>query len=143
MLRAPLPDSKPRILCNFLTTQEDRESMLAGMRIAPEIADQAPLRAAERAPFSVPESDSDEDLMRFAERVGQSVYHPTSTCAMGSVVDSELRVYGVEGLRVVDASILPEITRGNTNAPVIMVAERAADLILAGAAAAATAGAGS
>ncbi len=129
MLRAPLPDSKPRILCNFLTTEEDRESMLAGMRIALEIADQAPLRAVERAPFSVPESDSDEDLLRFAERVGQSVYHPTSTCAMGSVVDSELRVYGVEGLRVVDASVLPQITRGNTNAPVIMVAERAADLI--------------
>ncbi len=129
MLRAPLPDSKPRVLCNFLTTEEDRESMLAGMRIALEIANQAPLRTVERAPFSVPESDSDEDMMRFAERVGQSVYHPTSTCAMGSVVDSELRVYGVEGLRVVDASVMPEVTRGNTNAPVIMLAERAADLI--------------
>jgi choline dehydrogenase len=139
MLRAPLPDSKPRILCNFLTTGEDRESMLAGMRIALEIAAQAPLRAVERAPFSVPESDSDEDLMRFVERAGQSVYHPTSTCAMGSVVDSDLRVYGVEGLRVVDASVLPEVTRGNTNAPVIMVAERAADLVRAGASATAAA----
>lgn len=135
MLRAPLPDSKPRVLCNFLTTDEDRESMLAGMRIALEIAGQAPLRAIERGPFSVPESDSDEDLMSFVERAGQSVYHPTSTCAMGSVVDSELRVYGVEGLRVADASVLPEVTRGNTNAPVIMVAERAADMIRSGAAA--------
>ncbi|MGH8860500.1 MAG: GMC oxidoreductase, partial [Jatrophihabitantaceae bacterium] len=140
MLRAPLPDSKPRILCNFLTIDEDRESMLAGMRIALEIAAQGPLRAVERAPFSVPESDSDEDLMRFVERAGQSVYHPTSTCAMGSVVDSQLRVFGVEGLRVVDASVLHEVTRGNTNAPVIMVAERAAELIRVGAGEVAAAG---
>ncbi len=139
MLRAPLPDSKPRILCNFLTTDEDRESMLAGMRIALEIANQAPLQAAARAPFSVPASDSDEDVMRFVERAGQSVYHPTSTCAMGSVVDSELRVFGFDGLRVVDASVLPEVTRGNTNAPVIMVAERAADLIRSAAGAPGTA----
>jgi choline dehydrogenase len=132
MLRAPLPDSKPRVLCNFLTTDEDRQSMLAGLRMALEIAAQAPLKAVEREPFSVPESDSDADLMAFARRAGQSVYHPTSTCAMGSVVDSELRVYGFEGLRVVDASVMPEITRGNTNAPTIMIAERAADLIRAG-----------
>jgi choline dehydrogenase len=129
MLRTPLPDSKPRVLCNFLTSDEDRESMLAGLRIALEIARQAPLKAVERAPFSVPASDSDEDLMAFARRAGQSVYHPTSTCAMGSVVDPELRVYGFEGLRVIDASVMPEITRGNTNAPTIMIAERAADLI--------------
>src|SRR5436190_1601234 len=121
MLRAPLPDSKPRVLCNFLSTEEDRASMLAGMKLALEIAAQAPLKAVERAPFSVPESDSDEDLMAFARRAGQSVYHPSCTCAMGSVVDSSLRVYGFEGLRVVDASVMPEITRGNTNAPVIMI----------------------
>ncbi|MBV9048087.1 MAG: choline dehydrogenase, partial [Solirubrobacterales bacterium] len=113
----------------FLTTEEDRESMLIGMRMALEIARQAPLKAVERAPFSVPESESDEDLMAFARRAGQSVYHPTSTCAMGAVVDNELRVLGFEGLRVVDASVMPHITRGNTNAPVIMIAERAADLI--------------
>ena len=129
MLRAPLPDSKPRVLCNFLTTDEDRRSMIDGMRIALEIAQQEPLRTVERAPFRVPDSDSDEDLLAFARRAGQSVYHPTSTCAMGAVVDSELRVYGVEGLRVVDASVMPRITRANTNAPTIMIAERAADLI--------------
>ncbi|HET9104108.1 MAG TPA: GMC family oxidoreductase N-terminal domain-containing protein [Solirubrobacteraceae bacterium] len=131
MLRAPLPDSKPRVLCNFLTTEDDRASMLAGMKLAIEIARQEPLRAVERAPFSVPESDSDADLLAFARRAGQSVYHPTSTCAMGSVVDAQLRVYGCQGLRVVDASVMPEITRGNTNAPVVMIAERAADLIRA------------
>jgi choline dehydrogenase len=129
MLRAPLPDSKPRVLCNFLTTEEDRQSMIAGMRIALEIAEQPQLRAVQRAPFSVPLSDSDEDLLAFARRAGQSVYHPASTCAMGAVVDSELRVHGVEGLRVVDASVMPQITRANTNAPTIMIAERAADLI--------------
>jgi choline dehydrogenase len=140
MLRAPLPDSKPRVLCNFLTTDEDRASMLAGIRIALQIAAQEPLRAVERAPFSVPESDSDEDLWSFIERASQSVYHATSTCAIGSVVDPELRVYGFEGLRVVDASVMPRITRGNTNAPVIMIAERAADLLTAGSGATAAAG---
>jgi choline dehydrogenase len=129
MLRAPLPDSKPRVLCNFLTTPEDRESMLIGMRMALEIARQRPLRAIERAPFSVPAGESDEQIMAFVRRVAQSVYHPCGTCAMGSVVDPELRVFGHQGLRVVDASVMPEITRGNTNAPVIMIAERAADLI--------------
>jgi choline dehydrogenase-like flavoprotein len=140
MLRAPLPDSKPRVLCNFLTTDEDRASMLAGIRIALQIAAQQPLRAVERAPFSVPESDSDEDLWAFIERASQSVYHASSTCAIGSVVDPELRVYGFEGLRVVDASVMPRITRGNTNAPVIMIAERAADLLAAGSGATAAAG---
>jgi choline dehydrogenase-like flavoprotein len=117
------------VLCNFLTTPEDRESMVIGMRMALEIAAQPPLRAVERAPFDVPDSDSDDDLLAFAQRAGQTVYHATSTCAMGSVVDAELRVYGFERLRVVDASVMPRITRGNTNAPTIMIAERAADLL--------------
>ena len=129
MLRAPLPDSKPRILCNFLTTDEDRQSMIAGVRLALEIAEQGPLKAVVREPFSVPASDSEEDIIEFVERIAQTVYHPTSTCAMGSVVDSELQVYGVSGLRVVDASVMPTVTRGNTNAPTIMIAEKAADLI--------------
>jgi choline dehydrogenase-like flavoprotein len=129
MLRAPLPDSKPRVLCNFLTTEEDRRSMLDGLRMALEIAEQAPLREAMREPFSVPSSASDDDLLAFARRAGQSVYHPTSTCAMGAVVDAELRVLGTDGLRVVDASVMPTVTRGNTHAPTMMIAERAADLI--------------
>jgi choline dehydrogenase len=129
MLRAPLPDSKPRVLCNFLTTEEDRQTMIAGVRMALEIAKQPALKAVERAPFSVPSSDSDEDIMDFILRATQTVYHPTSSCSMGHVVDSELRVYGVDGLRVVDASVMPTITRGNTNAPTIMIAEKGADLI--------------
>ena len=129
MLRAPMPDSKPRVLCNFLTTEEDRQSMIAGVRAALEIAKQEPLKAVERKPYSVPASDSDEDIWAWVQEAAQTVYHPTSTCAMGQVVDSELRVNGTEGLRVVDASVMPTITRGNTNAPVIMIAEKAADLI--------------
>ena len=129
MLRAPLPDSKPRVLSNFLTTEEDWASMLAGLRMSLEIAEQAPLRAVTRAPFRVPESDSETDLRAFVAQESMTVFHPTSTCAIGAVVDPELRVLGCEGLRVVDASVMPTITRANTNAATIMIAERAADLI--------------
>jgi choline dehydrogenase len=129
MLRAPLPDSKPRVLSNFLTTEEDRASMIAGIRMALEIAEQEPLKKTARTAFSVPAGDSDEEIMDFVRRAAQSVYHPTSTCAIGAVVDSELRVFGVDGLRVVDASVMPTITRANTNAATIMIAEKAADLI--------------
>jgi choline dehydrogenase len=128
-LRTPLPDSKPRVLCNFLTTEEDRQSMIAGVRRALEIAEQEPLRKVMRAPFSVPAGDSDEQIIDWARRAGQTVYHPTSTCAIGSVVDPELRVFGIDGLRVADASVMPTITRANTNAATIMIAEKAADLI--------------
>jgi choline dehydrogenase-like flavoprotein len=128
-LRTPLADSKPKVLCNFLTTEEDRAGMVEGVRIALEIAKQPALKSVERAPFSVPASGSEADILDWVSRAGQSVYHPTSTCAMGSVVDSELRVYGVEGLRVVDASVMPTITRANTHATTVMIAEKAADLI--------------
>ncbi len=130
MLRTPMADSKPRVLCNFLTTEEDRASMLAGVRIALDIASRPALKAIERETLSAPASDSDADILEWAARVSQTVYHPTSTCAMGSVVDAELRVLGVPGLRVVDASVMPTITRANTNAATIMIAEKAADLIL-------------
>src|SRR5205085_8750355 len=102
MLRAPLSDSKPRVLCNFLTTEEDRQTMIAGVRMALEIAEQPALKAVEREPFSVPASDSDEDVMDFIQRATQPVYQPTSSCSMRQVVDSELRVYVVAGPRVVD-----------------------------------------
>ncbi|MGZ4354756.1 MAG: GMC family oxidoreductase, partial [Gaiellaceae bacterium] len=130
MLRAPLADSKPRVLCNFLTTEEDCRSMIEGVRMAMQIAEQEPLKRTMRKPFFVPEGDSDEQIMAFVRRAGQSVYHPTSTCAIGPVVDPQLCVHGVECLRVVDASVMPTVTRANTNAATIMIAEKAADLIL-------------
>ncbi len=132
MLRSPMPLAKPRVVCNFLTTEEDRASMLAGLRMALEMAEQPALRAVIDQPFRVPASDSEEDLMAFARQEGMTVFHPTSTCPMGAVVDPQLRVYGCEGLRIADASVMPEITRANTNATVIMIAEKAADLIRTG-----------
>jgi choline dehydrogenase len=107
--------------------------MLAGLRKALEVAAQEPLQKVIRRPFSVPDGESDGELMDFVRRAGQSVYHPTSTCAIGSVVDPHLRVYGFEGLRVADASVMPTVTRGNTNAATIMIGEKAADLISSGA----------
>jgi choline dehydrogenase len=83
--------------------------------------------AAER--YNAPDGDSDEALREHAARTTFAIYHPVGTCAIGSVVDAELRVQGLEGLRVVDASVMPTVPRGNTNAPTIAVAERAADLI--------------
>jgi choline dehydrogenase-like flavoprotein len=129
-LRTPMPGSKPTVLCNFLTTDEDRAAVLAGVGIALEIARQPALEAIAREPLSVPDSDSEEDVFDWVTRVCQTVYHPTSTCSIGAVVDPELRVYGVEGLRVVDASVMPTITRGNTHAATLMIAEKASDLIL-------------
>ena len=131
-LRTPRPDSKPLVLCNFLATEEDRASMIAGTRAAMAIAAQPALAAVLREPFVAPASDSEEDIMAFIRTAAQTVYHPTSTCAMGSVVDSQLRVRGVQGLRVADASVMPTITRGNTNATTIMIAEKASDLIRSG-----------
>jgi choline dehydrogenase len=128
-LRTPMADSKPTVLCNFLTTEDDRASMLAGVRIALEIAAQPALTSIAREPLSVPASDSEADIWEWVTAASQTVYHPTSTCAMGAVVDAELRVYGVEGLRVVDASVMPTITRANTNAATMMIAEKGADLI--------------
>ena len=108
--------------------------MLAGMRRTFEICTQGALAAYVDKPWELPADPSDEDLVEHARRWGQTLYHPTSTCAMGSgedaVVDPELRVRGVEGLRVVDASVMPTITPANTTAATMMIAEKAADMIL-------------
>jgi choline dehydrogenase-like flavoprotein len=128
-LRAPMADSKPRVAPSFLTTEEDVRTIVEGVRIAVVIASRPALRAIQREALSVPASDSERDILDWVRRVAQTVYHPTSTCAMGAVVDSELRVHGTEGLRVVDASVMPTITRANTHATTLMIAEKASDLI--------------
>jgi choline dehydrogenase len=128
-LRSADPGSKPRILHNYFATEEDRRSMIEGVRIALDIAAQPALRAHIKGPNFVPNSPSDTDVWDYVRQYTQTIYHPTSTCAIGPVVDSELKVHGVEGLRVVDASVMPSVVRGNTNAPTIMIAEKAADLI--------------
>ena len=128
-LRNHLPHAKPRIMHNYLTTESDIRSMIDGTRIGLEIASRPPFRKVRRDDFAIPRSDSDADVLDFVRRAGRTCFHPVGTCAMGMVVDAELRVHGVEGLRVVDASVMPTIVRGNTNAPTIMIAEKAADLI--------------
>jgi choline dehydrogenase len=103
------------------------------MRRLWDICTQGPLARHLDRPWQLPQDPSDEDLVEHIRNQAQTLYHPVSTCAMGSgedaVVDPELRVRGVDGLRVVDASVMPVVPRGNTNAPTIMVAEKAADLI--------------
>jgi choline dehydrogenase-like flavoprotein len=133
-LRSADPAEKPRIVTNTLSEPEDVAALVAGIRLAREIASSDPLRPLTvRELFPGPDVRTDEDLEDDLRRRVDLLYHPSGTCRMGSdeasVVDPELRVRGVSGLRVVDASIFPLIPGGNTNAPTIMVAERAADLI--------------
>jgi choline dehydrogenase len=133
------PTAKPRIITNALSEPEDLESMIAGMRLAREIAAQDPLREVvvkelEPGATAVDRAELEADLRRRL----MLIYHPVGTARMSdthelAVVDSKLRVHGLESLRVIDASIMPTIVGGNTNAPTIMIAERAADLIRQGA----------
>jgi choline dehydrogenase len=135
------PLAAPAIQPRYLTAQLDRDTLLAGMRLLQRIMRQPAMAyyvAEERVP---PRSaSSDDDLMRFARSTSTTVFHPTSTCRMGSdttaVVDERLRVRGIERLRVVDASIMPTVVSSNTNAAVVMIAEKGSDMILADAKAA-------
>jgi choline dehydrogenase len=133
-LRSADAREKPSILFNYMATEGDREEMRDAVRLTREIFAQrafAPFRGPELAPGPAVQSDADIDA--FVRAKGESAYHPSCTCPMGSdegaVVDGETRVHGVDGLRVVDASIMPTIVSGNLNAPTIMVAEKAADII--------------
>ena len=128
-LRTNDPTMKPAIRHNFYGEQADVDRVLTGLRKCYEMASQDALKPYCRDLYLGPESDSDEALRAHMSRSSQVLYHPSGTCAMGTVVDSELRVKGTEGLRVVDCSVLPNVVRGNTNAPTIMIGERAADLI--------------
>ncbi|MGH2944535.1 MAG: GMC family oxidoreductase, partial [Solirubrobacteraceae bacterium] len=136
-LRSPDPGDKPRILTNSLSEPDDVASLVAGVRLAREIAAQAPLeeivvKELKPGPAAVDPADIEDDLRRRL----MLIYHPVGTCRMSdtaqdAVVDSRLRVHGLDALRVVDASIMPTIVGGNTHAPTVMIAERAADLIAA------------
>ena len=111
-LRTADPGSKPRILHNYFATEEDRRSMIEGVRIGLDIAAQPALRPHIKSPDFVPDSPSDADVWDYVRRYAKTIYHPTSTCAIGPVVDGELKVRGVERLRVVDASVMPSVVRG-------------------------------
>lgn len=130
------PHQAPRILFNYLTSERDRADMRAGARLVREILAQPAMRAYAGDEL-VPGADqvSDAQLDAWARRVTETGYHASGTCKMGpvgdpeAVVDPQLRVHGLRGLRVVDASIMPQIVSGNTNAPTVMIAEKASDLI--------------
>jgi choline dehydrogenase len=127
------PTAKPIVHNGFYTAGDDMQRMIAGLRLTLDICAQAAMKPYCAEPFNVPDGDSDEQLRAHVARTTFAVYHPVGTCRMGAdtgaVVDEQLRVNGLEGLRVVDASVMPVVPRGNTNAPTIAVAERAADLI--------------
>lgn len=134
-LRSADPTWHPAIEAAYYDDPADLDAMLAGARRIMEITQQGPISRMIDRPFELDATPSDDDLVEHVRRYTQTTFHPTSTCAMGgadqddAVVDPDLRVRGVEGLRVVDASVMPAVPRGNTNAPTIMVAEKAADLI--------------
>ena len=129
------PDAYPSIRPNYLSAEKDQETVIDSIKTSRRIFNTAPLKdyiVRERLPG--PDVLKDEDILESARQIAQTIYHPTSTCRMGvdphAVVDPRLRVNGVKGLRVVDASIMPTIVSGNTNAPTIMIAEKASDMIL-------------
>jgi choline dehydrogenase len=135
-IRSARPQDPPAIQYNYLTTAGDRQTAIDGLKTIRKLMHAQAMRPyvlAEHAPGD--RVHSDEDWLAYAREVGGTVYHPTSTCRMGqdqlAVVDERLRVRGIEGLRVVDASIMPNVVSGNTNAAAIMIGEKGADMILA------------
>lgn len=130
------PTAKPIVHNAFYTQGDDMQRMVAGLRLLLEICEQPAMKPYAQTPFNTPAGDGDEALRAHVARTTFAIYHPVGTCRMGedagAVVDAELCVNGVEGLRVVDASVMPTVPRGNTNAPVIALAERAADVIAHG-----------
>ena len=137
MAGSPDPKSPPHVQFNYLSTDHDRAVTVKAMRIAREVAAMPALKdfiEGEEAPGAA--AVGDDDLLDFTRAYGVTLHHPVGTCRMGSdpgsVVDCALAVRGVEGLRVIDASVMPTLISGNTNAATIMIAEQAADMILQG-----------
>lgn len=134
-IRSADPEAAPSIQYNYLSTAGDRRMMVDGLKLLRRIVNTPPLSgyvAEEKYPG--PRVQSDEDWLEFCREAGETVFHPTSTCRMGvdagSVVDERLRVRGLEGLRVIDASVMPSVPSGNINAAVIAIAEKGAELVL-------------
>jgi len=134
-IRSADPAAPPEIRINYLATEVDRTTNVEGLKILRKI-----LQARALKPYVVDEVDpgakvsTDDELLNYCRQRGSTIYHPTSTCRMGSdplaVVDQRLRVRGLEALRVVDGSVMPDLVSGNTNAVIIMIAEKASDMIL-------------
>ena len=129
------PTHLPKIIPNYLSTEADRKIAIDSIKVARKIAEADSLKKHILDEYVPGQSFiSDEELLEAAKNNSQSIYHPVGTCKMGhdenSVVDEQLKVHGIYGLRVVDASIMPELVSGNTNAPTMMIAEKAAEMIL-------------
>ena len=130
------PLSPPKMVANYLATQLDRDTSVAAVNFARKIAQTEPMRSLVTREVKPNKPQSDEEILEFCRNTGATIFHPTGTCQMGpdsnpmAVLDSSLRVRGVEGLRVVDCSAMPTVPSGNTNWPAVMLGERAADLIL-------------
>jgi len=138
LLNGPDPDTYPLIKPNYLSTKTDCDTLVEGIRICRQIADQSPIKditASEFRPGPEVSSDDYDNVLNWARSNGVTIYHPSGTCKMGhgpdAVVDAKLRVHGIDGLRVADCSIMPELISGNTNAPTTMIAEKASRMILA------------
>lgn len=136
-IKSPDPHAAPAMQPNYLSTPHDRATLVAGIKLARRFAATralAPYVAGEYLPG--PAAVSDEELLEFAKNTGGTIFHPSGTTRMGpphdtlAVVDAALRVHGIDALRVVDCGIMPTLVSGNTNAPVVMIAEKAADMIL-------------
>ena len=129
------PTVPPKIRINYLATEIDRRAFIDGLKILRKVL-AAPALKSYCAGEVYPGSNvtSDEDLLEFCRQTGSTAYHPTSTCQMRNdphaMVGQRLRLRGIEGLRVVDASIMPDLMSGNTDSPTIMIAEKASDMIL-------------
>jgi choline dehydrogenase len=129
-IRSRDPAEPPAIRYNYLATENDRRVMLDGVKLVRRIVNAPPLReyvTAEELPG--PKVQTEDELLAFVREYGETVFHPTSTCSIASVVDERLRVKGIGGLRVIDASVMPAVPSGNINAAVIAVAEKGADLL--------------
>jgi choline dehydrogenase-like flavoprotein len=127
---------QPAIRPNYLAAEADRTVAAESIRLTRRIVAQAPLQPYQPQEFKPgPAYETEDELVRAAGEIGTTIFHPVGTCRMGadseSVVDPQLRVRGIERLRVADASVMPTITSGNTNSPTLMIAEKAAALILA------------
>ena len=133
-LKSTNPADPPAVYPNYLTAETDQRTIVAGLKLCRRLSASPRLERFVESEFQPgPAVESDEQLLDYVRRRGGTVYHPTSTCKMGddpmAVVDPELRVHGIDGLRIADASIMPTVVSGNTNAATIMIGERAADMV--------------